>query len=56
MKLAKGYMKRVVIAMKFETVLEDDELIIQGVRFAFHVHQVVSLCTTFPFNIVASPY
>ncbi|XP_010920797.1 INCREASED PETAL GROWTH ANISOTROPY 1-like protein 1 [Elaeis guineensis] len=41
MKLAKGYMKRVVTAMKFETVLEDDELIIQGVRFAFRVHQFV---------------
>lgn len=41
MKLAKGYMNRVVTAMKTETFLEDDELIIQGVRFAFRVHQFV---------------
>lgn len=46
-KLAMKYMKRVSAAL--ETVgggPEEEELIVQGVRFAFRVHQVILGCST----------
>ncbi|CAI9766817.1 unnamed protein product [Fraxinus pennsylvanica] len=40
-KLAMKYMKRVSVELEFVGgVLEEEELIIQGVKFAFRVHQV----------------
>ena len=40
MKLAKKYMNRVVTALQSYASSEDEELTLQGVRFAFRVHQV----------------
>lgn len=42
MKLVKEYMIRVVTAVKSDSSLDDEELTLQGVRFAFRVHQVAS--------------
>jgi hypothetical protein len=47
-KLAMKYMKRV--SAELETVdggPEEEELIVQGVRFAFRVHQVIAHFETF---------
>ncbi|XP_072982736.1 INCREASED PETAL GROWTH ANISOTROPY 1-like protein 1 [Typha latifolia] len=41
MKLAKGYMTRVVTAVKTDSLSDDEELTLRGVRFAFRVHQFV---------------
>jgi hypothetical protein len=40
LKLAKEYMNRIVIALKSDPFANDEELLLQGVRFAFRVHQV----------------
>ncbi|KAJ3682848.1 hypothetical protein LUZ60_013075 [Juncus effusus] len=41
MKLVKAYMSRVVSALKLEQFSDDEELILNGVRLAFRVHQFV---------------
>lgn len=43
MKLAKEYMNRVVTSVKFDAFSDDEELMEQGVRFAYRVHQVSSI-------------
>ncbi|GJN31163.1 hypothetical protein PR202_gb19526 [Eleusine coracana subsp. coracana] len=40
LKLAKEYMKRIVIALKSDPFANDEELLMQGVRFAFRIHQL----------------
>jgi hypothetical protein len=40
LKLAKEYMKRIVIALKSYPFANDEELLLRGVRFAFRIHQV----------------
>ncbi|OAY81878.1 Protein CHUP1, chloroplastic [Ananas comosus] len=42
MKLVKEYMIRVVTAVKSDSSLDDEELTLQGVRFAFRVHQFIN--------------
>ncbi|XP_039136453.1 LOW QUALITY PROTEIN: protein CHUP1, chloroplastic-like [Dioscorea cayenensis subsp. rotundata] len=41
MRLAKKYMNRVITALQSYASSEDEELMLQGVRFAFRVHQFV---------------
>lgn len=43
MKLAKEYMSRVVTSVKFYAFSDEEELMEQGVRFAYRVHQVSSI-------------
>lgn len=40
MNLAKEYMNRVVTAVKLDAFSDDEEVMLQGVRFAYRVHQV----------------
>ncbi|TVU47396.1 hypothetical protein EJB05_06996 [Eragrostis curvula] len=40
LKLAKEYMNRIVIALKSDPFANDEELLLQGVRFAFRIHQL----------------
>ncbi|KAF7816135.1 Protein CHUP1, chloroplastic [Senna tora] len=39
LKLAKEYMKRVIKELQSNEALQEDNLLLQGVRFAFRVHQ-----------------
>ncbi|XP_042462351.1 protein CHUP1, chloroplastic-like [Zingiber officinale] len=41
MKLAKEYMNRVVTSVKFDAFSDEEELMEQGVRFAYRVHQFI---------------
>ncbi|WOL04616.1 protein CHUP1, chloroplastic [Canna indica] len=41
LKLAKEFMSRVVTAVKFDAFSDDEELMLQGVRFAYRVHQIL---------------
>lgn len=43
LKLVRVYMNRVVSAFKCGQFLDDEDLILNGVRFAFRVHQVCSI-------------
>lgn len=54
-KLAKIYMKRVATELQSKTALEKDPamdyMLLQGVRFAFRIHQVRSIMIImFPFT------
>ncbi|KAL6901902.1 hypothetical protein ACP4OV_004778 [Aristida adscensionis] len=40
LKLAKEYMNRIVNALKSDPFANDEELLLQGVRFAFRIHQL----------------
>ncbi|RRT62086.1 hypothetical protein B296_00017670 [Ensete ventricosum] len=51
MKLAKEYMNRVVTAVKLDAFSDDEEVMLQGVRFAYRVHQV----TLFSWDSSSSP-
>ncbi|XP_062210920.1 INCREASED PETAL GROWTH ANISOTROPY 1-like protein 1 isoform X2 [Phragmites australis] len=41
LKLAKEYMNRIVNALKSDPFANDEELLLQGVRFAFRIHQYI---------------
>ncbi|XP_009387829.2 INCREASED PETAL GROWTH ANISOTROPY 1-like protein 1 [Musa acuminata AAA Group] len=41
MNLAKEYMNRVVTAVKLDAFSDDEEVMLQGVRFAYRVHQFI---------------
>ena len=43
LKLAKEYMKRITRELESNEALQEDSLLLQGVRFAFRVHQVSTL-------------
>lgn len=40
LKLAKEYMNRIMNALKSDPFVNDEELLLQGVRFAFRIHQL----------------
>lgn len=40
LKLAKEYMNRIANTLKSDPFANDEELLLQGVRFAFRIHQV----------------
>jgi hypothetical protein len=40
LKLAKEYMNRIVKTLKSDPFANEEELLLQGVRFAFRIHQV----------------
>lgn len=48
LKLAREFMKRVTKELESNEVSKEDNLLVQGVRFAFRVHQVgrLHICTT----------
>lgn len=40
LRLAKEYMKRITKELQSEFVREENDLLLQGVRFAYRIHQV----------------